>query len=109
MRFYRDFNYKGLGFYQYAVQLKHVSFPAQVVTGVEQVNKYANQSADAYSDQLALQTENKLMYIKNWNDKHNIIANVLVRTGQYINSGYNSEVYGNGFFRSLRSGSRNYY
>ncbi len=35
------------------------------------------------------------MYIKNWNDKHNIIANVLVRTGQYINSGYNSEVYGN--------------
>ena len=62
---------------------------------MEQVNKYANQSADAYSDQLALQTENKLMYIKNWNDKHNIIANVLVRTGQYINSGYNSEVYGN--------------
>ena len=75
--------------------IKTRRFLPQVVTGVEQVNKYANQSADAYSDQLALQTENKLMYIKNWNDKHNIIANVLVRTGQYINSGYNSEVYGN--------------
>ena len=75
--------------------IKTRRFLPQVVTGVEQVNQYANQSADAYSDQLALQTENKLMYIKNWNNKHNIIANVLVRTGQYINSGYNSEVYGN--------------
>lgn len=75
--------------------IKTRRFLPQVVTGVEQVNQYANQSADAYSDQLALQTENKLMYMKNWNDKHNLIANVLVRTGQYVNSGYSSVVYGN--------------
>lgn len=75
--------------------IKTRRFLPQVVTGVEQVNQYANQSADAYSDQLALQTENKFMYMKNWNNKHNLIANLLVRTGQYVNSGYSSVVYGN--------------
>lgn len=75
--------------------IKTRRFLPQVVTGVEQVNQYANQSADAYSDQLALQTENKFMYMKNWNNKHNLIANFLIRTGQYVNSGYSSVVYGN--------------
>lgn len=88
------FSYKGWASINMRA-IKTRRFLPQVVTGVEQVNQYANQSADGYSDQLALQTENKLMYIKNWNNKHNLIANVLVRTGQYINSGYSSVVYGN--------------
>lgn len=75
--------------------IKTRRFLPQVVTGVPQINQYANQSADGYSDRLVMQTENKLMYIKNWNDRHNIIANVLFRTGQHINSGYSSIVYGN--------------
>ena len=35
------------------------------------------------------------MYIKNWNNKHNLIANAVVRTSQDLNSSYNSITYGN--------------
>ena len=70
-------------------------FLPQAVVGVVQTSQYANQSGDAYSDQLALQTENKLTFIKNWNNKHNLIANALVRTSQYVNSSYTSITYGN--------------
>lgn len=70
-------------------------FLPQVVTGVKQDSEYNNQSGDAYSDKLSLQTENKLMYIKNWNNKHNLIANAVVRTSQDLNSSYNSITYGN--------------
>ncbi|NDV63651.1 SusC/RagA family TonB-linked outer membrane protein [Bacteroides sp. 224] len=75
--------------------IKTRRFLPQVVTGLEQSNIYSNRSDDSYSDQLALQTENKLMYLKNWNEKHNIIATALFRTGQYMNSSYNSVTYGN--------------
>lgn len=70
-------------------------FLPQVVTGVAQNSEYANQSVDSYSDQLVLQTENKLMYIKNWNEKHNLIANALVRTSQKVSTSYLSSTYGN--------------
>lgn len=70
-------------------------FLPQVVTGVVQTSEFANQSGDAYSDLLALQTENQFMYIKNWNNKHNLIANGLVRTYQNSNSSYTSITYGN--------------
>lgn len=70
-------------------------FLPQVVTGVKQDSEYNNQSGDAYSDKLSLQTENKLMYIKNWNNKHNLIANAVVRTSQDLNSSYTSITYGN--------------
>lgn len=70
-------------------------FLPQVVTGVVQTSEFANQSGDAYSDLLALQTENQFMYIKNWNNKHNLIANALVRTYQNSNSSYTSISYGN--------------
>ena len=70
-------------------------FLPQVVTGVAQDSKYNNQSADLYSDKLTLQTENKLMYIKNWNQKHNLIGTAVFRTSQSLNSSYNSVTYGN--------------
>ena len=35
------------------------------------------------------------MYIKNWNDKHNLIANALVRTSQQVTTSYLSATYGN--------------
>lgn len=35
------------------------------------------------------------MYIKNWNDKHNLIANALIRTSQQVNTSYLSATYGN--------------
>lgn len=60
-------------------------FLPQVATGVVWTSKYANQSTDATSDQFSLQTENKLVFIKDWNRKHNLIANLLVRTSQTQN------------------------
>ena len=35
------------------------------------------------------------MYIKNWNEKHNLIANALVRTSQKVSTSYLSSTYGN--------------
>lgn len=70
-------------------------FLPQVATGVVWTSKYANQSTDATSDQFSLQTENKLVFIKDWNRKHNLIANLLVRTSQTQKSSYSSSTSGN--------------
>lgn len=88
------FTYKGWA----AINMRTIKahrFLPQVVTGVAQNSEYANQSVDSYSDKLVLQTENKFMYIKNWNDKHNLIANALVRTSQQVTTNYLSATYGN--------------
>ncbi len=75
--------------------LKNRLFLPQVATGVVWTSKYANQSTDGYSDQMDLQTENKLMYVKNWAEKHNIIATAVVRTSQTERSSYTSTTSGN--------------
>ena len=49
-------------------------FLPQVATGVAWTSEYANQSTAASSESLTLQTENKLIFNKNWKDKHNLIA-----------------------------------
>lgn len=88
------FTYKGWAAINMRTTKAHRFLP-QVVTGVAQNSEYANQSVDSYSDKLVLQTENKFMYIKNWNDKHNLIANALVRTSQQVTTNYLSATYGN--------------
>lgn len=65
-------------------------FLPQTVTGVTWSNKFANQAYDTNSENLAIQTENKFNYIKNWNDKHNLIVNALFRTSQSNSSSYGS-------------------
>ena len=55
---------------------------------------YANQSSDAYSDNMAIQTENKLIYRKNWNEKHNLVLAALWYTGASESSGYSSTISG---------------
>jgi len=47
------------------------------------------------SDLLTINTENKLMYRKNWNDKHAIIATAVFRTTETNKSSYGSETSGN--------------
>ncbi|NDV65345.1 SusC/RagA family TonB-linked outer membrane protein [Bacteroides sp. 224] len=74
---------------------KNRKFLPQVATGVVWTSPYANQSTDATSDQMSLQTENKLMYIKNWNQKHNLIATGLIRTSQKEDSNFKSVTSGN--------------
>lgn len=75
--------------------LKNYKFLPQKATGVVWTNKYANQSTDGMSDKTDIQTENKIIYIKNWNDKHNLIATGVIRTSQSQNANYTSTTSGN--------------
>lgn len=75
--------------------LKNRQFLPQVVTGVVWTNRYANQSTDGTSDQMDLQTENKLIFIKNWDRKHNLVATGVFRTSQSQKSSYSSTTSGN--------------
>ncbi len=74
--------------------VKNKKFLPQVATGVTGMSTYANQSTDAYSDKFALQTENKLLFRKNWNNMHNIISTLLFRTSQTQSSSYTSTISG---------------
>lgn len=74
---------------------KNRKFLPQIATGVVWTSPYANQSTDATSDQMSLQTENKLIYLKNWDKKHNLIATALLRTSQTEKSNYTSTTSGN--------------
>ena len=70
-------------------------FLPQVATGVPWTSQYANQSTAASSESLTLQTENKLIFNKNWKDKHNLIATAVFRTTQATSSSTTSTSYGN--------------
>ncbi len=70
-------------------------FLPQVATGVPWTDSYSNRSADTSSDQLTISTENQLLYRKNWDNKHAIIANALFRTNEATKSSYGSETSGN--------------
>jgi TonB-linked SusC/RagA family outer membrane protein len=73
---------------------KNRKFLPQSATDVSADNAYANRSTDAYSNNLALLTENKLMYRKDWQSKHNLVATAIWRTTQSSSSNYSSEIYG---------------
>lgn len=70
-------------------------FLPQIATGVLWTSQYANQSTDALSDRFSLQTENKLLFNKTWNDVHSLIATGLFRTDQSQNFSYTSVTSGN--------------
>jgi len=74
--------------------IKNRAFLPQSATGVTMDNTYANRSSDAYSDNLALQTENKLIFRRNWNGIHNIVATALWRTSDSQSSNYSNTIYG---------------
>ena len=74
--------------------VRNQKFLPQVATGVTGVSEYANLSTDALSDAFSLQTENKLLIRKNWNDKHNLIATAIFRTSQSQSSSYTSTISG---------------
>lgn len=70
-------------------------FLPQVATGVPWTSRYANQSTAASSESLTLQTENKLIFNKNWNEQHNLIATAVFRTTQTNHSSMTGTSYGN--------------
>jgi len=74
---------------------RNTKFLPQVATGVVWTSQYANQSTDAMSDRTAIQTQNKLMFVKKWNDMHDIIATGVFRTSQSQSSSYTSTTSGN--------------
>lgn len=76
------------------VSVKNRKFLPQVATGVTGVSPYANLSSDNLSDKFSLQTENRIMFRKNWFDEHNIIANAILRTSQVQSSSYSSSISG---------------
>jgi len=73
---------------------RNEKFLPQVATGVTGVSTYANRSTDAMSDGFNLITENKLLYRKNWEEKHNLVAMGLFRTEQNQGSSYFSQISG---------------
>ena len=70
-------------------------FLPQVATGVVWTSEYANQSVDNSSDNLTMITENKLMYRKNWDKKHNLILTGKFMTTQAQSENYSSKTSGN--------------
>ena len=74
--------------------VKNRRFLPQHATGVTIDDPYANQSTDAYSDNFALLTENKMIYRKRFNDNHTLVATGLWRTNSAQSSNYSTVVYG---------------
>jgi len=73
---------------------KTESFLPQSATGVTTNNTYANLAGDSYSNNFSLQTENKLMFTKDWDDnKHQLVATGLWRTAQSRSSNSSSQRY----------------
>jgi TonB-linked SusC/RagA family outer membrane protein len=70
-------------------------FLPQEATGVLWTSEYANRSTDALSDNFALQTENKLLFNKTWNEEHSLIATGVFRTEQSQSFSYSSSTSGN--------------
>ncbi len=74
---------------------KNRKFIPQEATGVLWTSNYANQSTDAYTDNLNLQTEQKLMYNHTFADVHSLIATGRFYLSQAENNSYTSATSGN--------------
>ncbi len=74
---------------------KNRKFIPQEATGVLWTSNYANQSTDAFSDRMTLQTEHKLLYNKTFRDVHAVVATVLANMSQNDSYSYTSATSGN--------------
>lgn len=70
-------------------------FLPQEATGVLWTSNNANQSKDAYSDNLNLQTEQKLLFNRTFAERHQLLATALVRVKQGESYSYTSTTSGN--------------
>jgi TonB-linked SusC/RagA family outer membrane protein len=74
---------------------KNQKFLPQSATGVVWTSEYFNRSADLLSDKMSIVTDNKLLFTKNWNDKHELVATAVFKTSSSNSSSYSSQTYGN--------------
>jgi TonB-linked SusC/RagA family outer membrane protein len=73
---------------------KSESFLPQSATGVTSDNQYSNLAGESYSNNFSLQTENKLMYNRDWQEKkHQVVLTGLWRTAQTRSSNYSAQRY----------------
>lgn len=90
---------KGLDFYSTTgLDLRSTHnkrFLPQCVTGVNWTDEWFNRSADLISDNVYLNTDNKLIYKKDINENHKIVASAIMQTTDKISASYTSEVSGN--------------
>ncbi|MBQ8594171.1 MAG: TonB-dependent receptor [Bacteroidaceae bacterium] len=70
-------------------------FTPQVATGLLWTNGNANASEDNSTDNLTLQTENSLLYMNTFAEKHQLIGTYVFRTYMGTSSSYNSKTSGN--------------
>lgn len=74
---------------------KSRQFLPQVATGLLWTDANANASVDNLSDALTLQTDNTLLYINTFAEKHNLIGTYVFRTSMSSSSNYSSMTSGN--------------
>ncbi|MBP5170631.1 MAG: SusC/RagA family TonB-linked outer membrane protein [Bacteroidales bacterium] len=74
---------------------KNRKFIPQEATGVLWTSTYANQSTDAFTDRMVLQSEQKLLYNKTFDDVHSIVGTILFYASQSENYSYTSATSGN--------------
>lgn len=74
---------------------KNKRFLPQSVTGVTWTDAWFNRSADMISDNVYLNTDNKLIYRYNLANIHQFILTGIFQTSESISSSYRSEVSGN--------------
>ena len=74
---------------------KNRKYLPQEATGVVLPDDYSNRSTDGYSDVISLQFQNKLIYVKNWENKHKVTATAVMTTMQRESSSYSSQTAGN--------------
>ncbi len=93
-KFLKDLTYRGY----VSLNIRNTKgrmFLPQVATGLPWDDPYSNRSTDTSADQLTISTENQLMYIRNWNDRHNLVANAIWRTSETSKKSYGSQTSGN--------------
>lgn len=74
---------------------KNKKFLPQSVTGVPWTDAWFNRSSDAISDNVYLNTENRLIYSKLFAEKHKTVLTFSVQTNEATTSNYLSEISGN--------------
>ncbi|MFC0878263.1 SusC/RagA family TonB-linked outer membrane protein [Saccharicrinis sp. FJH2] len=73
---------------------KNKRFLPNIVTGVNLTNSNSNEGSDNLSDNMYIQTENKLIYRKTFSEQHKIILTGIFQTYEGRSAGYSSATSG---------------
>lgn len=74
--------------------VKNRQFLPQEATGVNIESEHSNYSYDGYTNNFSLQSENSLLFNRNFDDMHELVGTAIWRTAQSSGSSYATQVYG---------------